>query len=226
MLFDMHVHTHPASPCAHLDGKTIAEYYKKAGFDGIVITDHFIKSFMVNYGLTYEECCNKHMQGYLEAKHRGDEIGLTVLYGCELRFQSSVNDYLVYGMTNDFLLSNLDIFDWTPSHFKEVCEQNGFVFYQAHPFRNGITIINPDDLFGIEVFNGGYNQRNDIANIWAEKYNLHKISGSDCHSADQLGVAGVAFYNQINDEKQLVHALLNDEYMLVERTGMRHLKAD
>ncbi len=214
MLFDMHVHTYPSSPCGTLDGKTIAEYYKKAGYDGIVVTDHFIKSV----GITYEECCNRHMQGYLDAKHRGDEIGLTVLYGCELRFLSNVNDYLVYGMTNDFLLSNPDIYNWTPAHLKEVCEQNGFVFYQAHPFRNGCTVINPDDLFGIEVFNGGYNQRNEIANIWAEKYKLHKISGSDCHSVDQLGVAGVAFYNRIKDEKQLVHALLNDEYMLVERT--------
>lgn len=226
MIFDMHVHTLNSSPCGRIDGKDMVDYYKKAGYDGIVITDHFSKFCMEYYRCSYEEYCLKHLQGYLEAKKRGEEIGLTVLYGCELRFNENGNDYLVYGMTTEFLLANPDIFTWKIAYLKQVCEENGFVFYQAHPFRNGITIVHPDNLFGMEVFNGGDNQRNDIANVWADKYNLHKIAGSDCHDARAVGTAGILFYNEISDNESLVAALQNDEYMLVERAARRKLITD
>lgn len=78
----------------------------------------------------------------------------------------------------------------------------------------------------MEVFNGGDNQRNDIANVWADKYNLHKIAGSDCHDARAVGTAGVLFYNEISDNESLVAALQNDEYMLIERAARRKLITD
>jgi hypothetical protein len=139
---------------------------------------------------------------------------------------SSDNDYLVYGMPNEFLLENSDILTWKIEYLKQVCEENGFLFYQAHPFRNGISVVNPEFLFGMEVFNGGDNQRNDIANIWAEKFSLHKIAGSDCHDEGGLGMAGLNFYNEIKDNEGLLSALKNDEYMLVERAARRKLITD
>lgn len=230
MKFDMHVHTKESSLCGQIEGAKLAEYYKKSGYDGVVITDHFTRSSWDIYKGSYEEYCAIHQKGYLEAKNRGDEIGLTVLYGCELRFDENINDYLCYGMSNDFLINNPDIFSWNVEMFKKKADENGFVFYQAHPFRNGMCIVSPDTLFGIEVFNGkpyeDDHQRNSISYLWAERFGIKKITGSDCHCVEQIGTAGIDFYDKICDNELLLNALKNEEYMLVERVKKRPLITD
>lgn len=224
MLFDMHVHTHESSNCGHIDGADVARNYKNAGYDGIVVTDHFCYPYFELYkDKTWKELCDRHHKGYLEAKKVGDEIGLCVLYGCEIRFKHPDNDYLVYGMPNEFLVENPDILVWDVKKFSQACTDNGFLLYQAHPFRNGMTVTDPSLLFGIEVFNGkptGENPtRNAFANIWAEKFGLHKISGSDCHKEDEFARAGINFMTPIKNENDLISALREDKYMLTERVG-------
>ena len=31
------------------------------------------------------------------------------------------------------------------------CKNNGFLLYQAHPYRNGATPQNPEYLYGVEI---------------------------------------------------------------------------
>jgi len=224
MLFEMHVHTSESSPCASISGTDVASVYKKAGYDGVVITDHLTSLLFSTSGLDWKKYCQAHTEGYKKAKAKGDKIGLKVLYGCELRFDvTGANDYLVYGMSNKFLVDNPDIFKWSIHHFKSVAEKNGFVFYQAHPFRNNMITVPHEYLFGMEVFNGTKEQvydvlntqNNDVASHVADKYSLHKIAGSDCHHFDGAARAGLRFNCKIKDNKTLVEALLNDKYMLL-----------
>ena len=227
MLFDLHVHTKESSPCGQIEAKELPGLYKEKGYDGIVITDHFVRSCMVNhYNLPYDDYCVLHKKGYEQAKEAGEKIGITVFYGIELRLDATGNnDYLVYGMPNEFLLENKDIFTWSVSQLREAADENGFVFYQAHPFRNTMNIVDPEFLFGVEVFNGKPyvrpidSQRNEIANLWAEKFSLHKIAGSDCHRITQLATAGAKFACQIESENDFLDALKNDNYYLVERAS-------
>lgn len=228
MLFDLHVHTKESSPCGQIEGKDLPALYKERGYDGIVITDHFFKKGMSEdiYNVSFEEYCELHKKGYEKAYEAGEKIGFKVLYGMELRLEATaVNDYLVFGISTDFIKENTDIFEWSVSQLKQASEDNGFVFYQAHPFRNSMTVVNPEFLYGIEVFNGKpYKnaidaQRNDIANLWADKYSLHKIAGSDCHVPSQLATAGVKFMSQIDGCNDLLQALKSDSYYLVERAS-------
>ena len=109
---------------------------------------------------------------------------LTILCGAEIRFNCNANDYLWFGDFEDFMRKTPDIFDYTPDRFHEVCKQNGWLFIQAHPFRNGITVTRPDFLDGVEVYNGhiGHPERNFIAEMWANEYDqLIKTSGTDLH---------------------------------------------
>ena len=41
-LYETHLHTAEVSRCATNPAKAQAAYYKEAGFDGIIITDHFL----------------------------------------------------------------------------------------------------------------------------------------------------------------------------------------
>ena len=221
MLFDLHVHTKEGSPCAHAPARTLVNRYKEKGFDGIVITDHVSRWYMENcHKLSYEDYCKFNYEVYLEAKDEGDKIGLTVLHGCEYKLDSTFNnDYLVYGVTYEFLTENLDLFKVSLQQFKEHCEKHNVVLYQAHPFRDYAAVMSPNYLHGYEVVNGTHiahhSFRNEIASIWADKNKLHKIAGSDCHMEESVGLAGVKFKTEIKDNNDLVKALKEDNYYIV-----------
>ena len=225
MLFDTHVHTSESSSCGQISGADIAKMYKKAGYDGIVITDHFVPYYFYDLykGIEWEALAERQEKGYLAAKAEGDEIGITVLYGCELRFDGNSNDYLVYGMPNSFLRENPDIFSWGINKFSKFAAQNGFLVFQAHPFRNDMMIVDPSCLYGVEVYNGkpikDLYERNAFANLWADRYGLRKIAGSDCHNEEQLARAGVNFFKSVNSMEQFTAQIDAGNYMLVERAG-------
>ena len=227
MLFDMHVHTSESSCCGRLSGGEVAKLYKKAGYDGIVITDHFMSYWLNYYKFSWKKYCQFHSEGYKAAKKTGDKIGLKVLYGCELRIDATnPNDYLVYGMSGKFMIEHPEILTFTVEQLMECAEKNGFLVYQAHPFRLGSVVVDYSKLFGVEVFNGkGYKgsgtdrQMNEMTNLIAEKYSLHKISGSDFHNVDDLASGGVKFSCKIKDNNSLVEALKNDRYMLMINAG-------
>ena len=226
MLFDLHVHSAEGSPCASIKNEELVKAYKEKGFDGFVLTNHMSRwSMECHYKLGYPDFCKMLHDVYLEAKEHGDKIGLTVLFGQELKLDcTGGNDYLLYGVTYEQLLDYGDMMPWTPEKLKDASEKDGFLYYQAHPFRDHMRIVNPIYLYGVEVFNGGQgfehpweDQRNDIANLWADKYKLHKIAGSDCHEITHVGVAGVRFMSEIKDNNDFLTALKEDNYYLVEK---------
>ena len=93
--------------------------------------------------------------------------------------------------------------------FSAFARQEGLLFYQAHPFRNGMSVVNPQLLDGIETYNGHprHESRNDIAMAWAEKYGLQQISGSDFHDPDGYALGGILTRERIRSQKDLLKAL-------------------
>ena len=77
-----------------------------------------------------------------------------------------------------------------------------------------MKIKRPDCLDGVEVFNGhfGHDSRNDIAELWAEKYNLIKTSGTDFHYNDSPANGGIFTENEITTMEQLVEILKSGNY--------------
>lgn len=225
MLVEMHAHTNLSSKCARISPKDIIDGYKKAGYGAIVITDHFCPTYQdLEEIKSWQDLCDMQKAGYLEAKRLGDEAGICVLYGCELRFlDTGDNDYLVYGMDNDFLVNHPDIFEWGIRKFMEVAKEKGFAVFQAHPFRNGMKIVSPDIITGIEVFNANRAmqnfERNKIAEVWADTFGLKKISGSDCHYKGDLCRGGINFQNDINSMEELLSELDNGNYALIKQVS-------
>ena len=52
MRLEMHAHDCEVSPCAVIKAKELVDGYKEAGYDGIVITNHFDKGIMHLWGET------------------------------------------------------------------------------------------------------------------------------------------------------------------------------
>lgn len=222
MIYELHTHTRENDIVVTLDAPDIVRAYKEAGYDGMVITNHFFSLSLEWYkdileGASHREIIDYYLRGYRAAKRTGNEIGITVLLGIELRFDGTINDYLVYGIDEGFLydsplLNTLDL-----DSFLKILPA-GAIVYQAHPFRNGMTVTDPARLYGVEVWNGGTaKERNDFADLWADKYSLKKISGSDFHCINHLAKGGVVFENPVRTEAELVRELRAERYTLIRR---------
>ncbi|MBE6804378.1 MAG: PHP domain-containing protein [Ruminococcaceae bacterium] len=219
-LYEMHLHTKDTSNCANVKASVAVEEYIKAGYDGIVVTDHLSPSTYMKYGrelLPWKKKVDFFLRGYKAAKKAANGR-IPVLLGMELRYRTSEgdNDYLVYGITEDFLYNTPELLNLNSKKFYELTQKNGFLVFQAHPFRVGMKVTNPKFLDGIEIFNGNprHNSSNDIAEMWAKKYGLMVTSGSDYHEIEDLGTGGIYFNKDIKDNKTLVEELLKKEYEL------------
>ena len=183
--FEMHCHTDEGSACGKVPAKRMVEMYRQAGYAGLVVTDHFCAINDINFGragCSYAERMGRFVRGYKEITAMSND-SFRVLQGLELRFLESINDYLVYGLTGEILREIPDIDNWTLKRFSEFARKQGILVYQAHPFRNSMTIMPPELLDGIEVFNGNVRvvSRNEISKRWAEMNALKGIGGSDYH---------------------------------------------
>ena len=134
----------------------------------------------------------------------------------EIRFDENGNDYLVFGVTEEFLRSHPEIINMTAGEFSALSRQEGLLFYQAHPFRNGMTVTDPKLLDGIESYNGHLNHdsRNDIAMIWAEKHHLLQSSGSDYHDPGREARGGILVPERIRTQEELLKVLRSQPLLI------------
>lgn len=209
-LYDMHVHTSEVSPCGKVSSSDLVHMYKKAGYQGVVITDHYYEAYFESLKCsTWEEKVHKYLEGYRKASGEGRKAGLDVILGIELRFQGSINDYLVYGVDEDFLLKNKELYTLDLCSFKELIKDKDILIYQAHPYRFDGMPASPALLDGIEVYNGNprHESRNSKAFDFARENNLKMISGSDFHNPEDLALGGIMIPERLKDQKQLVNFL-------------------
>jgi predicted metal-dependent phosphoesterase TrpH len=212
--FDTHVHTSETSPCGIVDGKALVSLYKEAGYDGIVITDHYFNGFFESIDeKNWEEKVDMYLRGYMAARTEGEKVGLRVILGMEIRFKESYNDYLVYGIDEAFLIENKELYKLGLFKFKELIKDKGILIYQAHPYRIGMKTSDPLIIDGVEVYNGNmrHHSFNEKALLFAENNNLKMISGSDFHQVEDLARGGIVLGEQVMNSKELVKLLSEDK---------------
>lgn len=221
---EMHVHSAEVSACGKVDCATIARRYIAAGYTTLVLTNHLSRFTYKNKKFDrssdpWEAKIDFYTAGY--RKFIEAAAGrLNVLLGVELRSNRDENDYLIYGVDEEFLYSMPEIMDMKVAEVAEAVRGYGGLFFQAHPFRNHMRIVNPEILDGIEVYNGhiGQESRNDIAELWADKFGLLKISGSDYHHDTSVIGAGILTAEPVTSPAQLVDILKSGRYELI-RSG-------
>lgn len=218
-LFEMHTHTKEVSTCAVAYAKDLIESYKNSEYAGFVLTNHMNASTFERVGLgdeAWDKKIDHFMSGFDAVKTAaGDRF--TVLLGMEINFYNNPNDYLVYGITEEFLRSHGDLMAMSPKQFSKLAHENGMLFIQAHPFRRGMKVTDWDILDGYEVFNGNprHQSNNEIAEIWAKHHNKSiVVSGSDFHEIGDACIGGVYFNNPINNNTDLLRELKSVNYTL------------
>lgn len=219
-LYEMHAHTSETSRCANVAASEVISEYIKAGYSGIAVTDHLSPATFEEFDETntsWEEKVSHFLKGFKKAE-KAAEGKINILLGMELRFQSkgNNNDYLVYGVTEEFLYAHPEILNLNIRSFSDLAHKNGMMIFQAHPFRNGMTIVNPKNLDGIEIYNGNprHNSRNHIAEQWAKTFGLMTSSGSDYHEYEDIARGGIYFKREIKTNGELLSELRRGDYKI------------
>ena len=217
---ELHCHTSEFSYCSGQSGKDKIKQYAEAGYTTVVLTNHY------NYNYTGWEDHVPFVRRFFEAGEIMRDAapdGMTVLTGIEMRFPDTWNDYLVFGLTEEQLLTMPDVCKMHISDFHEKVNEFGGIVIQAHPFRDMMTICRFEWIDGIEVYNGGNKRRNLIydktAAFWAECACETKkfivTSGSDHHNADNEICGGIITDEAIRSSEQLVSILKSGKYELI-----------
>lgn len=216
---ETHLHTRYSSSCAIISAKEIVDGYLAAGYDGVIVTDHYNRDTFRMLGTGTAAGHDKveaFLTGYRKVCEEAQSRGLKVYRGAEVRFDGSWNDYLLYGFSDELLSDPEGIFTMGVERFYERCRAEGALLVHAHPFRNGGEPTTPKALDGAEVYNINlhHDNRNELAMRFACENGLIKTAGSDCHGVKQVGTAGILAEYLPRDERELVALLRSGKYEL------------
>ncbi|MGI6777518.1 MAG: PHP domain-containing protein [Acetivibrionales bacterium] len=221
--YDTHVHTWEVSPCGKVKASELVGIYKKRGYSGIVITDHYCESVFENMpACNWEEKVGYYLEGYRTACKEAQKEGMDVILGMEITFQDSLNDYLVFGIDESFLMENPELYKINLRKFREIVEEKDIMVYQAHPFRPYMIAVEPSLLDGVEVYNGNprHDSQNHRAYSYAVENNLRMLSGTDFHQPQDMG-GGIIVSERINSPEKLVRTLRNEHINLLGNTMLQ-----
>lgn len=212
---ELHAHTKKASTCADFEPEEVIRKYKNIGYDGIVITNHFIAS---NINLPKEQFLNLYFDNIDRAISEGEKIGIKVFFGAELRFHLEencpMNDYLIYGSTKEDLHSYYDVCFTNLENFVKNYKKDYEVLIQAHPLRKNVVAREPELLDGYESFNlhPGHNAKIPLAVRLAQGKII--TAGTDFHHESHEGCGAVRFKEMPKDNKDVARLLKEQDYIL------------
>ena len=213
-LYETHLHTYPVSRCAGATVREMLEFYKRIGFAGVFITNHFLDgNINIDHRLPYEERIRFYFSDYQAAAALGPRLGLKVFCGVELSFLGT--DFLIYGLDMDWYLAHPEIMDMPKTEELPLMMDSGALVIQAHPFREADYIdhirLFPRSVHGVEVYNACRTPfENRMAAQYARDYALLPFAGTDNHragAADALG--GMETDEPLSDEADFVRRVLD-----------------
>ena len=208
MKIELHAHTAESSGCGKMPAEELIGRFKGAGYDTVVVTDHFAGK--KNSDQTLLQRKEKWMAGYKAAKRAGDRIGVNVLLGAEVRFASRPEDILIYGMKEEYAEWLFEVMDsdMPQSEFYALMKEKGLLVIQAHPFRKDLRPLEQKYLDGSEVYNGNARHRNhmDLAHFFGNQGGMKfiRISGSDAHQTMDMARGGLVSPVPITSNDELI----------------------
>ena len=200
MLIDLHTHTYPLSHDSDLTPDRLIEVAKKAGLDGVCLTEH-------DFFWEHEKAADlgrRHNFLVIPGIEVNTEHGHVVVFGLE---------EFVYGMHR---LSEL----------VEMVEAAGGAMIAAHPYRRQLpfeltragdwseALERTSDneayrhVHAIETLNGrGTERQNAFSAAVCERHKLAQAAGSDAHSVVDVGTCATEFEAPIGGLGDLIAEL-------------------
>ena len=205
---ELHCHSKDGSGCSNESAEGIVKKYLEHGYTTIALTNHF--------GPAWNPDDKEHWMNEIEEKfsafeklQKAAEGKINVIMGLEMFFKQNPNDYLVFGITREYL-ENLDL-NLTKDlrSFAEDAHKHGMYIIQAHPFRHDMVMMYPDHVDAIEAYNAHVEQDNHnfLAVAFAGYYGKTMTSGSDHHDKHHMPRGGILTDEPITSVEQLIEIL-------------------
>jgi len=207
MRVDLHIHTRPRSPCSAIDPSALLEEARRAGLDGVCLTEH------------QNRWSPREVEELMQAGR------IRVFQGNEVT--TNQGDILVFGYDQE-VKGVVPIQDLR----KEV-EAVGGLMIAAHPFRGfllfGISQLQLDlgqacqravfqHVDGLEIHNCKVTDpENDMARRVAERLGLLGVAGSDAHRPDEVGKCVTIFEREVRTEQELIEEILAGRFTVEVR---------
>jgi predicted metal-dependent phosphoesterase TrpH len=204
MIIDLHSHTRPKSFDSLLSPSELVLRAKKAGLDGICLTEHDL--FWNNE--TAERLGREHDFLVIPGSEIDTEEGHIVVFG--------VNEYK-FGMQH---INSLRV----------VLDRVGGFMILSHPYRR---VFFREDIEGvaeqysqksvfkfvdtIEVLNGrGTTRQNEFSQVLGQKLGWQGTGGSDAHGPEDVPTCATKFERKIRNVEELVQELKAGRYQPVD----------
>jgi predicted metal-dependent phosphoesterase TrpH len=192
---DMHVHTNRYSVCSKMTPQEMAHAAIRNGLDAVVITEH-------------------HYLWSIEEIHTLQEQFPALKILCGVEVTTIEGDMLVYGINdNTVFYEGMSLEELTAN-----VHRDGGIVVIAHPCRWGDEI--PETIFtagvdGIEVMSNNvkFYMQKGIRTI-KERLDCPAIATSDGHTTKALGIFALDFQVQIDNEGDLVRAIINRRFTI------------
>ncbi len=187
---DMHVHSKGISLCSKVSCQTIVDEKLRVGYDGAVLTNHCQPWYYPPAEHSY--FIERVIEEFYRGKEYADKKGFRLYLGLEVTIPNPYGDWLLYGVTEDFLRRSPCLYQLTQKQLFELCEENGILLVQAHPFRNGCVLGDPRYMRGMEInCTPGDFEKASFVKEFTEKYNLLVTCGTDYHGIERETLGGI-----------------------------------
>lgn len=221
MLIDLHAHS-ALSKCCKIDGKDNLIISKEVGIDGLVLTNHYDKKYLINDDKL--EFAKRYINEYYYVKSCADKLGLKAFFGIEVTMSKNDNVHvLVYGVQPEFLLKYPDLYDYKLEDLFNLVHMNNGILVQAHPFRNNIDMLQDlNYLDGIEANCHTKKEGPQLEKVFRIAYENNKLltCGGDFHNDAPRAKCGIYLPNNIEDIKDIVKYLKEEkQYKLCVQLG-------
>ena len=218
-VYETHLHTSEASACARNTGDEMARACHEAGYTGIMVTNHFYYgNTAIDRGLDWNDFVTLYCEGYKRVKAEGDKRGFSVFFGIEQRFKDGHDEYIVLGLTPEWIMAHPEMRDMGRDRFFDLVREAGGFTIQAHPFREA-SYIRDIKLVGksadaIEVFNSCNTPEScRRAYEYAKNLGMNMVGGSDIHHKSfSKEHSGIAVEKKLHDVKELINVIKSGEY--------------
>lgn len=207
--YETHLHTAESSKCASTSGADYVHHFKKLGYTGIFVTDHFLNgNTTVPEDLPWSERIEWFCRGYDVTAEAGRKVGLDVFFGWEYSYGSA--HFLTYGLGKEWLLANPDLLRWDLVSYLQRVREGGGMISHAHPFREKVDIVHlvPGHTGAVEVLNGARSdEHNRHALDYAASFRLPHTAGSDIHSLSTKRLCGMSFPRRLKGSHDFIEVV-------------------
>ncbi len=186
---DPHVHSKAISRCSHVTCEEIIDEKIKLGYDGAILTNHCQEWYYPKE--EHKNYIEQVLEDFARGKAYADKKGFRLYLGLEVTLnEPHYADWLLYGVTEEFLRATPCLYTLSQEELFTLCEENGVLLVQAHPFRQSPG--DPNFMHGVEInCSDGDLDKIPLVEEFAKAHDLLVTCGTDYHFTSRIYHGGI-----------------------------------